>query len=275
MFTTTDAIQAGTYALSPILDLPAPLPPRHPTGKGIFIWNIPQTEAGNVDQIALKAVFSQFDWVGIKMHDRAAAWGNPIVNLDLAQALQGAGLSVWGWGYCYGDNPTGEADVVLRELARLDLAGYFIDAEHEYKHKPAQAEAFIRRLGAGTDRPIGLCSYRYPVLHPEIPWAEFLEGCDFHLPQMYWVGDNRINAPGLQLARSYEQLKARKDLPYIPLGISCRDQNWQPSVAQLENFWAACALRDLPGAGYYQWEATVRLPANWDEIASQSMWPRG
>src|SRR3990167_375116 len=120
MFTTTDAIQAGTYALSPILDLPAPLPPRHPTGKGIFIWDIRRTEGGNLDQIALKATFGQFNWVALKIHDRAAVFGNAEITLALTQALQGVGIKVWGWGYCYGGQPEAEAGIGLQELNRLN-----------------------------------------------------------------------------------------------------------------------------------------------------------
>ena len=265
MLTLTEPLQPGNYSLSPVLDLPTQPAARHPTGKGIFIWNVPQTEGGNVDQIALKAAFAQFDWVGIKIQDRAAAWGNPVVNLDLTQALQGAGLAVWGWGYCYGENPLGEADVVLRELNRLDLAGYFIDAESQYKHKSAQAAAFVRRLTDNTDRPLGLCSYRYPNLHPELPWVEFRAKCDFDMPQVYWMF---AHDPEEQLEQSFNEYSRMVPArPFAATGAAYKERGWSPSPGEVVRFLDAAKQLGINGVNFWEWGNCRRnLPTVWDVI---------
>ena len=51
--------------------------------------------------------------------------------------------------------------------------------------------------------PFALSSYRYPTLHPALPWEAFLEKCDYNMPQVYWM---EAHNPSDQLVRCLRDL---------------------------------------------------------------------
>ena len=154
-------------------------------------------------------------------------WGDsrdyttPVVN-----ALRAHGIKVWGWHYLYGDNPTSEANVAITRIRQYNLDGYVLDVEKEYKAsgKRAAARRFMSQLRtACPNLTIALSSYRYPSLHPQVPWAEFLEKCDLNMPQVYWM---KATDPARQLSESlaqYRELEKKLQLPpkpYYPIGAA-------------------------------------------------------
>jgi hypothetical protein len=61
-------------------------------------------------------------------------------------------------------------------VTELGLQGYIIDAEHEFK-QPSGASAartFMTELRKGLpNKPVALCSYRFPSYHPQFPMECF------------------------------------------------------------------------------------------------------
>jgi hypothetical protein len=229
---------------------------RYPLGKGILIWNLDSNYQQTVDKLVGLGV----KWVAPKVVNAAMIYNSLYIDGFIKEARR-AGIDVWGWGYTYGVNPVAEGQETAKIINNLDLSGYFIDVEGEYDKSgmTTAAHNYVNNLKSNTTKPLGLCSYRYPVLHQNVPWKVFLDAMDFHIPQVYWIQATLDTAPGYQLGRSYSQLKALKDLPYIPVGTVVKDDNspWVPSQAQILNFGNTAKQLNLPGFGYYDLDSAL------------------
>lgn len=286
--TLTDSLAPGTYNLT--LDTPAPVPtpqpiptpipapaPKHPVGKGYYIWNIKNCGGGSPARIVELCLSAGIKWVTIKLHDGPNEHSNTAKLQSVVTALKAAGIAVWGWGYEYAIKPADEARRAIEMVRRFDLAGYMIDVESEYKDAPGSN---IKRLAAiqfcdvwhlvaGESIPVGLASYRYPILHPSLAWDVFAKIITFHNPQVYWMGTSLPTAPTSQLIKSIAQLKAIKDVPIIPIGVASSDDTgtWRPTVAQLDNFAAGVKAQNLLGVCWWSWEHAEREPLVWAAVA--------
>lgn len=246
---------------------------RWPVGKGMFIWQLKNCAGGDPAKIVAEAQRMGFKWLAVKGHDGKFPFNGDLK--PLATALRQAGINMWAWGYTYGREAPNEALMAAQRTTELGCAGYIIDAEGEYE-KPgmaAAASAFAQMLRDKLPTlPIGLCSYRYPRWHLEFPWREFLAVCDFHAPQLYWLGATAPGAPNKQLVDSLAQLRALKDVPVVPAGVACRmkvgDKWWEPSVEQLNNFHVGVLADHLPGETWWSWEHAEENPQWWAAIAA-------
>lgn len=211
-------------------------------GKGFFIWQIRNCEGGDPDLIAQAAEEGDLGHVLIKIADGASRYNVDLKSgLDrvpsVINALREKGLQVWGWHYIYGKSPIAEADIAASRIQQLDLDGYVINAEREFKHpgKDKAASIYMSRLRTALpDLPIALSSYRFPYYHIQYPWNEFLEGCDFIMPQVYWI---HATNPGEQLLRCEHEYKSLGyNLPIIPTGAAFLERDWIPSDTEIEEF---------------------------------------
>lgn len=181
-----------------------------------------------------------------------------------------------GWGYTYLINPEREAEAVASRIHQLNLQGYAIDAEIEAKKAPeGSARRYIRRLRTlCPDVPLALNSYRYPSLHNDFPWMEFLENMDVgdvHMPQVYWLGDSRPNGSGEQLKRSFDELKKLKDLPVIPEGSiwaqNVNGEAWASTPAQIKCMAETAWELGCEGVTWWVWDQIQK-----DKTRSASWW---
>ncbi len=246
-------------------------------GKGFYIWKIPDCEGGDANKIANVAKAAGLSHVLIKIADGIYTYNydwNKRVDLvpPVANALRARGIQVWGWQFVYGSYPSKEADIAIKRIKELNLDGFAIDAEHHYREsgKAAAAKTYMRELrgGVGNNFPLALSSYRFPSLHP-IPWNEFLEKCDYNMPQVYWMGAHN---PGAQLARTlneFESLKYRP--PIIPTGAAFTEHGWTPTTQDVEEFLITAQSLNLSAANFWEWWNTreVLSPKHkiWDVIA--------
>ncbi len=250
-------------------------------GKGYYIWQIPRCEGGIPSAIAARAVDAGLSHVLIKIAD-ASNWP---YNYDFENeidlippvlyALREVGIQVWGWHYVKGDNPQGEAQLAIERTLELGLDGYVIDAESEYKKsgKAKSARRFMSDLRAGLPTiPIALSSYRYPKVHPEVPFAEFLEGCDYAMPQVYF---EKADNPEEQLERSVEQYMALKPArPVIPTAPTYSAGGWRPTPDEVTRFFQKAKDMGLTAANAWSWDYATR-PAHldlWQAVADFN-WP--
>jgi hypothetical protein len=189
----------------------------------------------------------------------------------LAQALKSNGIQPWGWHYVYGKNPVGEASIAIQRIQQLNLDGYVVDAESEYKEqgKKSAAVAFMNHLRQSLpDFPIALSSFRYPSYHPTLPWREFLEKCDFVMPQVYWM---QAHNAGGQLIASVKQFQAMTPhRPVIPTGAAFREHGWQPSASEILDFMQVAKSLNLSAVNFWEWSdaRSEKLPGIWDTIAA-------
>ncbi len=248
-------------------------------GKGLFIWQVSACEGGSPQGITNRARAAGLSHVLLKIADTTWAFGFDSLNRDrvapVAAALRGRGIQAWGWHYVKGNDPAGEARVAVERTRALALDGYVIDAETEYKQagKARAAETFMQHLRAGLpDTPVALSSFRYPGYHPQIPWAQFLQGCDYNMPQVYWEQAHNADQ---QVARSTQELLAlMPSRPVVPTGSAYGAGGWRPTAADLRRFFDRAQALGCTAANAYSWDWAGR-PENrdlWEAVASYP-WP--
>lgn len=258
-------------------------------GKYILVWRFSQLEAGRKPEAMIEeAVGLGLGMVAIKIADGAAVndgSGSDEKIRFYVDHLHARGLQVWGWQYLYGgrrlvrkdgkvigsaentySTPEKEAKVAIARVKQFGFDGYIMDPEAEYKTAPAgRAARFMSLVHAGLGQtPIALCSYRFPKVHPELPWGEFLPYTDCHMPQVYWQpgprgtgygADGRLQAV-IELEKSIQQLRELRDLPVLPAGRAyISDGHPNPRNYEIAGFLERCVSLKLEGAGFWNWDS--------------------
>jgi hypothetical protein len=241
----------------------------------MYLWKIKETEGGDVKVIALSAYQAGLTHVLIKIADGRYTynydWDKKIDLVPpLVEALRNRGISPWGWHYVRGDAPVAEARKAVQRIRTLELDGYVIDAEHEYKGRYAEAKAFMTMLRKELpSTPIALSSYRYPSYHPRLPWKQFLEKCDFNMPQVYW---ERSHNPAIQLRRCLKEFRGMvPNRPVFPTGAAYTERLWVPTADEVVEFMNTSRDEGLAGANFWEFAASKRVGL-WDTIAGYH-WP--
>jgi hypothetical protein len=231
-------------------------------GTGMWIWQLPSSEGGNVAAIAARAQTAGISTVFVKAADGTTVW--PQFTPVLVQALHAVGLRACAWQYVYGTNPLGEAAAAAAAVgAGADC--FVIDAEKEYEGRYAQAQQYLLALRTqiGPAYPLGLTSFPYVDYHPLLPYSVFLGpgGAQANLPQVYWktIGGtvDAVSAHTLAANRIY-------GVPIAPLGQSYDS----PPPADIQRFAGIWAGYGSGGLSYWSWQSTG-LPA-WGAIATPS-----
>ncbi len=242
-------------------------------GKGIFIWRIKNCEGGDVAAIADLAQDAGLTHVVIKIADGAYSynydWRNRVDFVPpLVTELRRRGISPWGWHYVRGDSAGAEARKAVERVRALGLDGYVIDAEHEYKGRYEPANTYMTILRRELpNTPIALASYRFPSLHPTLPWRQFLSKSDLNMPQMYWQGATN---PKIQLNRCFEEFDGMINrLPVVPIGAAYTEHGWTPKTGEIIEFLDEVKKLELAAANFWEW-AQARKVGLWDTIAEYS-----
>jgi hypothetical protein len=174
-----------------------------------------------------------------------------------------------------GDDPVGEARLAIQRMRTLNLDGYIIDAEKEYKQagKKVAAQRFMQELRAGLPHtPIGLSTYRYPQIHYQLPYAQFLERCDFAMPQVYFEFAHDVEQ---QLERSVAQYQAlQPSRPILVTGPTYNHNAWRPSPDEVVRFLTRTRQLGLAAANFWAYDFATRstMIDLWDAVASFD-WP--
>ncbi len=252
------------------------------TGKGFFTWKIPKCENGDANQLAHVAKAAGLTHLLIKIADGDSPYyGNAGARVDMVpaavQALRSQGIQVWGWHYVYGENPAGEARVAIRRIQQLNLDGYVIDAESEYKQegKKEAARRYMKDLrSALPNLPMALSSYRYPSLHPQLPWREFLEKCDINMPQVYWLKSHNAGEQLVRTVREFQNISPSR--PIIPTGAAFREHGWQASAGEVLEFLNTAKALNLAAANFWEYgdARSGIMPNVWETIRDYS-WSAG
>jgi hypothetical protein len=249
------------------------------TGKGYYIWKIRDAEGGNPHAILARAQAAGLSHVLIKVAD-----GERIYNYvtdtrtdlvkPVAKLLQDNGIQVWGWQYIYGDAPVSEARRAIQRTQELNLDGFVINAEAEFKANgmDVAARGYARELRNGLpNTPLALSSFRFPSYHPQFPFDEFLEFCDLNMPQVYWL---LAHNPDAQLRRTVAEFQSRRFVrPIVPTGSAYAYEDWKPTAADIKQFLDSARSLRLNAANFWSWDYARRsLPAIWDAVAAYN-WP--
>jgi hypothetical protein len=228
--------------------LPAPF-----AGAGMWIWQLPKSESGDVAAIAARAHAAGIGTVFVKSSDGAANTMGDQFSLALVQQLHAQGLKVCAWAYVYGNDPLGEASLAAAAVAN-GADCFVIDAESEYEGRYAAAQQYMSalRAGVGPGYPIGLTSFPYIDYHARLPYSVFLGpgGAQVNLPQVYWraIGGtvDAVSAHTMAHNRIYGAAIA-------PLGQSYGDT----PPEEIDRFRSIWATYGSGGLSWWSWQATT------------------
>jgi len=253
-------------------------------GKGAWLWLIPRSENGNPAYIAWAAKMAGLTHVIIKVADGEFLENvDPAHGLDLVypvvEALHRCGIQAFGYQYVYGKVPEGEAEVGLERIHSLGLDGWVIDAESEYKATgmAERARRYMHRLAqAHLQIPVALSSYRFPGLHRQLPWREFLEYCDLAMPQVYWMGMHNPAAQVRDCLDQYGTLYGQIGFtrPIVMTGAAFAEHGWQATPGEVVQFLEtakALAGTDhlLDAVNLWEWwDMRSRIPDLWPALSN-------
>jgi hypothetical protein len=252
-------------------------------GKGFFIWKIPYCDRGDPAAMVERALAAGLTHVLIKIADGP----NWAYNYDyktkmdfvppVLDAFHEAGIDVWGWHYVRGDDPVGEARMGIDRVRELGVDGYVIDAEIEYK-KPGKRLAATRYMSelraALPNLPMALSTFRYPARHTQLPYAEFLQGCDYAMPQVYFEG---AHDPEEQLQMSFDQFATLQPTrPVIPTAPTYSIGGWRPTVDDITHFGQKALELHMLGMNAWSWDYATRANQTdlWDAVAEFDWSPK-
>jgi hypothetical protein len=261
--------------------LPSPLSASAPgtlpsvlRGSGMWIWELPHSDGGDLDAIAARARAAGMATVFVKSSDAARVWAQ--FSPQLVQQLHDRGLRVCAWQFVYGSDPLGEAAAGTAAVA-AGADCLVIDAETAYEGRYAAAQRYVRALrGAiGAAYPLGLTSFPYVDYHPGLPYSVFLApgAAQANLPQVYWkaIGGSvdAVSARTVAHNRIY-------GAPIVPLGQAYD----APAPADLQRFRAIWAGYGAGGMSWWSWQsasattwATLTRPVPATVVLSDPGWP--
>src|SRR5436309_8648776 len=91
-------------------------------------------------------------------------------------------------GYCYGNEPAGEAQRAIEtaQYGHADLL--MLDVEAEFKGKPWAADVLCRGIRdvLGSEYPLYFSSFAIARYHRSFPFGIFGRYCVGTVPQVYW-----------------------------------------------------------------------------------------
>jgi Putative peptidoglycan binding domain len=243
---------------------PSNSPPAHKTpggplhGRGMWIWQVPQSNGGNLTSMIETAHAYGIGTLMIKSGDGSTAWAQ--FNPQLVAALHASGLKVCAWQYVYGNQPIHEAEVgAMAVQDRADCL--LIDAESEYEGKYVQAQEYVKKLRQliGNNFPVGLAGFPYIDYHPAFPYSVFLGpgGAQYNVPQMYWpdIGTTVDDV----YSHTYE-FNAVFGRPIEPLG----EVAGNPPPHQVLRFRSMSRAYGAAGVSWWDWQESSQR--DWNAI---------
>jgi hypothetical protein len=305
-------------------------------GKGIWTYHLDQLADGTdaVDALAQRIANAGCSHavVRIAFSDGLSPYGGRTVRL--VRKLHNLGVSVWGWHYIYGrkpedsdgtTRPKAEARVAVNAIQSFQVDGYVLNAECNHQwvvvpcskyvqenelSKRAEAQLFMSELRLLMRKqglahvPVALSSFKFPAsAKREFPWQEFLEVCDYNMPQLYWEGQTSDAAAQDVVGKGVQEHWSLTNpsqftipvRPVIVTGAAYSDNPsaWQPSNTQESKFFDRARDRGgapggadpfLAAANFYllgndghdadslPTNAPAGAPTLWDTIAAYD-WP--
>jgi Putative peptidoglycan binding domain len=225
------------------------------TGRGMWIWELPSSDGGNISSIAATARQYQTKTLMIKAGDGSGVWSQ--FNAQTVAALHAHGLRVCAWQFVYGVNPLAEARVGAAAVSN-GADCLLIDAESQYEGRYVQAQAYITELRQliGPSFPVALAGFPYIDFHPAFPYSVFLGpgGAQYNVPQMYWkdIGTTVDNVYAHTYA--FNRVYGR---PIAPLGQVYNS----PPDRQVLRFRQLSRSYGAPGVSWWDWQESP--PSKW------------
>jgi hypothetical protein len=249
-------------------------------GKGMWVWEMPKTEGGDVAAIVQRAVGAGLHQLWVRVGDSQSGF-YAVAALDaLVPAAHRAGIAVIGWGFPYLYDPVADALWTLDALrwtgpggARLD--GFSADLERPSEGvdmTAARVAAYLETVRAGAGNRL-LVATVYPPTNGNwfgaYPYHAMSPYVDAFAPMVYW----ECTDPAADAAQAIGRLSALRPVHVIGQAFSLADVGGRvpsPSAAETEWFLAAAARGGARGASFWVWQSAT--PDEWQALAAYP-WP--
>lgn len=247
-----------------------------PTGKGMWIYEFPRTEGGNMDAIVAKAKATGITHVYPRMGSHWDGF-NARQHFDaFLPKAHAAGLLVFGWDFPRLGNSLPSDIERARTMInytspsgdRLDGFSADIETINEGSHvSPDIASAYGKALReiAGPDFTLIATVPRPSPRHrPDYPYAQIVESFDAIAPMIYWL--NR--QPDTDVIGAMDIL-SQFGKPVFPVGQAYDGKPeggraGVPPPEELQRFMRTSLAKGATGVSFWSWQAADR-PA-WDAI---------
>jgi hypothetical protein len=262
------------FSKAPLALAGRPAGPVLPAGKGMWIWQVKRTEAGDVNAIVARAKATGLTHVYVRTGStNEGFYAAPFLDQILPVA-HAAGLRVYGWDFPRLIDPAAD---VARAVAAIShrapgdhgLDGFAPDIETRFEGVNITPEA-AASYGAGLRAAVGP-SYPLVAVVPKpsaflhhYPYTEVTAAFDAIAPMVYWMTKD----PAWDVAFAMETL-APLGKPVFPIGqaydagpeggprgVPSRDAIWR--------FMAQAADLGAPGVSFWSWQAADQQA--WDAI---------
>lgn len=255
------------------------------SGKGVYTWKI--KDSGGPDGVVNVSSRLKLAYNMIKIADGSNSfnlrqnalglWVDDIVD-PTVNGLRAIGIEPIGWQYVYLYNPINEARKAAERVKKFGLQGFVVNAETQSKNKPDEALIYMRELRRLLPNVvIAVSSYRYPNLHMDFPWKQFLELADINMPQVYWM---QAHNPAYQLRTSvakFEELykKIGFSRPILPTGSAFAEHGWIATDKDLDEFHTESlrlASENKIVASNNWWELSAMIKHSFVETIAAHEW---
>jgi hypothetical protein len=244
--TTTTTTPAATVRGPAVIAVPKNNPF---AGRGMWIWEMQDTDRGNVAAIIAQARQYKIRTLLIKSSDGTTKWSQ--FSKTLVTELHEAGLKVCAWQFVYGLRPVIESNLA-RNAVNDGADCLVIDAESAYQGRYPAASMYMARLRKliGNGFPVGLAGFPYIDYHLSFPYSVFLgpNGAQYNLPQMYWADIGTTVSAVFSHTYEYNEIYRR---PIFPLG----QLFGRLSAAAIEQFNTLASDYGATGVSWWDWQS--------------------
>jgi hypothetical protein len=238
-----------------------------PTGKGMWIYEFPRTEGGNVKAIVAKAQEMGLTHVYPRLGSHWDGF-NARKYLDaFLPAAHAAGLKVFGWDFPrLGDSLPSDIERARAMITyttpggdRLDGFSADIETINEGSHVTADiALAYgqaLREIAGPDFTLIATVPRPSPRNRPTYPYPEIVASFDAIAPMVYWL--NR--QPDTDVIGAMDEL-AKFGKPVFPVGQAYDGgaeggRAGVPPPEELDRFMQAAVDKGAPGVSFWSWQA--------------------
>ena len=229
--------------------------------KSIFSYQVPSVLKGDPKAFASLLVDGGFESVGFKVADGSYLYGASVTQ-DLIAEVRARGISVWGWGFLYGQDWKGEARQGAARCNQLGLDGYAFDIEGAYEATPNAVQNAANILAVFRNEtarsiPTAFCSWAYwnnprtgSEWHPITVLSAFMAVCDYGMPMQYWQGNEAGKAVAYFLG-SLEQWKKHTPKPIIPTGRAYNGDGGEVNAESVVAYEAAVRAAGCKGISWW------------------------
>ena len=269
--------------LVPDADIPpetAPAPwtadVRAVTGKGMWVWQLPATEGGDVAAIVRRATGAGLHQIWVRVADSKDGFYAASDLAVLVPAAHRAGVAVIGWGFPYLYDPVADAVWTLDAVQWTGPDGSRLDGFSADIERPSEGVDLTRprvaayletvRRGAGA-RPV--IATVYPPTDRnwfgDYPYRTMARYVDAFAPMIYW----ECTDPAIDTASALARLAPLRPVHVIGQAFNLADSGGRapsPSAAETEWFLQAARRGGALGASLWVWQSAT--PEEWAAIAA-------